>query len=324
MTVSFLSDDALRNLRTIAELPDLPADRYRLLDKLGEGGMGAVYRVEDLLLQREVAVKVLSLPRLSETERERMLTEARILAQLEHPGIVPVHDAGVLSDGRVFYTMKLVRGTRLDAYVSRGVTDQGSPKREPTPLAERIRLFVRICEAVAFAHAQGVIHRDLKPANVMVGAFGEVLVLDWGLAKLRFGPGASGPDSGSDFAGVVIGTPGFMAPEQERGDTENVDERTDIFALGAILRALVDEDGPHRLVAISNKATAHDPSYRYAKVPDLITELERYQEGLTISAYRDSVWERMVRFATRYRVFILLVLAYLAMRIALLLYQKRG
>lgn len=315
--MSFLSDDALRHLRSITDLPDLPPERYELLDKVGEGGMGAVYRAKDLVLDREVAVKVLSLPRLADAERERMLIEARVLAQLEHPGIVPVHDAGVLSDGRVFYTMKLVRGPRLDAYVAIPA---------PASLPERVRLFARICEAVAFAHAHGVIHRDLKPANVMVGAFGEVLVLDWGAAKVRSDvlSAREGAPVTADSQGLILGTPGFMAPEQERGDADAIDERTDVFALGAILHFLFDEEPPRRLVAISKKANAPDPGDRYANVSALIADLERYQEGRAISAYRDSVWERCERFAARYRVFILLILAYLAMRVALLLYQRRG
>jgi len=132
-----------------------------------------VYAADDRELQRRVALKVLAAPRITEEARERMLREARILARLEHPGIVPVHDILSLPDGRVAYAMKLVQGERLDAHA-----------RRLRGLRERLRIFERICEAVAFAHAQGVIHRDLKPGNIMVGSFGEVLVLDWGVAKI--------------------------------------------------------------------------------------------------------------------------------------------
>src|SRR5688572_20244642 len=133
--------------------------------------MGTVYRARDRELGRDVALKVIRLPEASPDVAARILREARTLAQLEHPGIVPVHDVGRLPDGRAFYAMKLVRGAPLDAL-------------PPTPLVERLRIVERISEAVAFAHAHGVIHRDLKPQNVMVGPFGEVLVMDWGVAKL--------------------------------------------------------------------------------------------------------------------------------------------
>ena len=177
--MKWLPDAALGRLRTAADLPDLSATHYVLLDKLGEGGMGAVYRVEDKLLGRMVALKVIRVADSSGTLAERLLREAKIIAQLEHPGIVPVHDVGTLPDGRVFYTMKLVQGRRLDQWTV-----------EPGGLPEILRSFQKICEAVSFAHAHNVLHRDLKPQNIMVGRFGEVLVMDWGLAKVLHGEAA--------------------------------------------------------------------------------------------------------------------------------------
>src|SRR5436190_23982459 len=171
--MKFLSDSALERLREGAEAPDLASTRYRLLERIARGGMGVVYAAQDENLQRRVALKVLDVPGTDGDLANRLNREARVLARLEHPGIVPVHDVGTLSDGRVFYTMKFVKGQRLDKHI------------EAVPsLPDRLRLFLRICDAVAFAHAHGVLHRDLKPANVMVGAFGEVLVMDWGLAKI--------------------------------------------------------------------------------------------------------------------------------------------
>lgn len=152
---------------------------------------------------------------------ERLKREAKFIARLEHPGIVPVHDAGVLPDGRVFYVMKLVRGERLDVWAK---------GRE---LRERLRMFRRSCEAMAFAHAHEVLHRDLKPENVMVGAFGEALVMDWGLARSV---------SEASPAGLVMGTPAYMAPEQARG--ENVTSSADVYGLGAILYALLSGRAP--------------------------------------------------------------------------------
>ncbi|MGH8189475.1 MAG: serine/threonine-protein kinase, partial [Steroidobacteraceae bacterium] len=164
--------------RTVAHLRELPddlavaGDRYELKEEVGRGGMGVVFRARDRELERDVAVKVLHAR--ATGAADRLLQEARILGRLEHPGIVPIHDVGTLPDGRVLYVMKLVRGSRLDHHVAR----DGA-------LADKLRIFDRLCDAVAFAHAHGIIHRDLKPENVMIGAFGEVLVLDWGVAKVQ-------------------------------------------------------------------------------------------------------------------------------------------
>ena len=165
--MKFLSDKAVDRLRQSASLPDLSGTRYQLLERVACGGMGVVYAALDEMLGRRVALKVLDASVADAQLARRLNREARVLARLEHPGIVPVHDVGTLRDGRVFYTMKFVEGQRLDKHVET-VTSQ----------PERLRLFSRICDAVAFAHARGVLHRDLKPANVMVGAFGEVQVMD--------------------------------------------------------------------------------------------------------------------------------------------------
>src|SRR5271155_2973002 len=171
--MSWLSDGAVARLRDAGSEPDFSATPYRFVGALGRGGMGAVFLVEDSRLGRRVAMKVLDLPDRSGALEARLVREARVLAQLEHPGIVPVHDAGSLSDGRVFYAMKYVEGRRLDQYAA---------SRESPP--ERLRVFQKICDAVAFANDRGVLHRDLKPENVMVGPFGEVLVMDWGVARI--------------------------------------------------------------------------------------------------------------------------------------------
>ena len=215
-----LSDAVVARLRDLVERPDVAATRYEILERIGEGGMGVVYLARDRELGREVALKVLRTPDPSPDERDRILREARILASLEHPGIAPVHDVGLLPDGRVFYVMKCVRGERLDGLV-----------RNVRSRAELLRVFRQVCDAVAFAHAAGVIHRDLKPQNVMLGAFGEVLVLDWGVAKLRGRSGKPAPastvrppdDDENTAPGAVMGTPGYMAPEQLAGEQEAED-----------------------------------------------------------------------------------------------------
>ena len=335
-----LSDSAIRRLRDAADAPDLTGTKYEVLDRIGQGGMGTVYRARDRELGREVALKVIRLPEGAPDVAARMLREARTLAQLEHPGIVPVHDVGTSPDGRAFYAMKLVRGSPLDALPASSV-------------AERLRIVERICEAVAFAHAHGVIHRDLKPQNVMVGPFGEVLVMDWGVAKLT-GDGGSSLGAGvaaSEAArspspttghGVVLGTPGYMAPEQAAGDPALVDARVDVYAVGAILRDLCASGepddmsskpgkpskptaagAPRPLRAIIDKAMATDPANRYQDVTSLARDVAAFRAGEPISAYRENLLERTQRIIGRYRTPILLVLAYLVMRTALALFFGR-
>jgi serine/threonine protein kinase len=372
--VTFLSDATQRHLREVADLPELSGDRYEILGTVGRGGMGSVFVARDRELGREVAVKVLRTPVASPGAVERMAREARILARLEHPGIVPVHDVGALPDGRIFYTMKLVRGRRLDEEAAR-----------PLPIAERLRVFGRICEAVAFGHAHGVVHRDLKPENVMVGPFGEVLVMDWGVAKVLAGPdtgsepvdptappargrrdvppvpgdapdgeGSFGPGESPEEAeraetislgavpsihtehGTILGTPRYMAPEQARGDTRLVDERSDIYALGGILHFLIAGSSPpppgqpvalrgrgrevsRRLEAICRMALSPDPGRRYARVTDLAADLARYEAGLAVEAYPEGPLDRARRLVVKYRTPLLLILAYLVMRVIWLL-----
>jgi serine/threonine protein kinase len=353
--MNWLSDEALARLQTASALPDLAGTRYRLIEQIGSGGMGTVYLAEDSALGRRVALKILDLPEMRTELSARLLREARILARLEHPGIVPVHDAGALADGRVFYTMKFVEGERLDALAKR--TDA---------IHERLRIFQRMCEAVAFAHARGILHRDLKPENVMVGPFGEVLVMDWGVAKiLREEPDPQQDDSsvgvetsGKASAvsrpwktehGTILGTPGYMAPEQARGEIESIDERADIYSLGAILKFLVagpksDVSTSHlraggagtetasaiagaptakALAAIVQKAMAEEPASRYASASDLAEDVARYLDGAPVSAYPESIMQKAARWARRYRVAIGLVLTYLIVRALMLLWLKR-
>jgi eukaryotic-like serine/threonine-protein kinase len=340
-----LSDRALERLRAGADEPDLSNTRYRLLERVARGGMGVVYAAEDEKLERRVALKVLDLPGADNDLANRLMREARVLARLEHPGIVPVHDVGTLADGRVFYTMKFVEGQRLDKFVEAVESTQ-----------DRLRLFLRICDAVAFAHARGVLHRDLKPANIMVGPFGEVLVMDWGLAKILRGEGSAAPrltdpdatileranvasTNGNEPTkssvitghGTVMGTPGYMSPEQARGEIDSLDARSDIFSLGALLRFLLTQRTPaglsprldRSLEAICSKAAAEERGSRYSNVQQFSLDVSRYLDGLAVSARRESLLDKTLRFYRRYRFFILLMLAYLVMRILLLLILKR-
>jgi serine/threonine-protein kinase len=298
-----LPDSTIAHLRKVADWPELPGDRYEVLEPIGEGGMGRVYRARDRVLDREVALKVLRAEVTGPDWAERLEREARILARLEHPGVVPVHDVGTLADGRIYYLMKLIRGQRLDQFA-----------REAT-LATRLRAFLRICDTVSFAHAHGVVHRDLKPSNVMIGAFGEVMVLDWGIARL-----AGTPDEGP---GTVLGTPGFMAPEQASGAIDLVGERTDVYALGAILRVVTTPiepapSPPRPLVAIWTRAMAPAAADRFATVAELAAEVTRFLDGEPVRSYREPLVERLARWYSKYQTAILLVLAYLTMRLLFL------
>jgi serine/threonine protein kinase len=295
--VSWLSDDAVSRLRDIAEWPDFSGTRYRVVREIGRGGMGVVYEAQDTALRRPVAIKVLASEMSSARSAERMRREAQIIAGLEHPAIVPVHDVGELPDGRIYYAMKLVRGRTLDAYAAEGHAN-----------AELMRVFLRVCEAVAFAHANDVIHRDLKPQNIMVGEFGSVLVMDWGLATV----------TGSHDDAPVAGTPGFMPPDTAVGPT------ADVYALGASLERLFGSTAmPRRLHAVSRKAMASDPADRYATAREIADDIGRFLDGGAMVAYRENALERVGRWADRNRALITVVVAYLIMRIVVFLWVGR-
>src|SRR5687768_5694307 len=292
-----ISDRALDRLREAAAWPELDA-RYAITGVAGHGGMGTVYVARDQVLDRDVAVKVLDLADQKGVRAARLQKEAHILARLDHPGIVPIHDAGTLPDGRTFYVMKLVRGQRLDSLA------------QTTPLPERLATFSRVLDAVAFAHAHGVVHRDLKPENVMAGGFGEVYVMDWGVAQDDRGEGER----------AIVGTSGFMPPEQEQG-AARVDARADIFALGAILSQLGGENAPPPLRAIAEKASRPDAGDRYPDVAALAADLARFRNQDRVQAHRESAGERALRFYRRYELPILLLLAYVVMRFMLLAWR---
>ena len=232
------------------EMPDLSGGpgRYHLVGEIARGN-GAVIKGRDVDLGRDLAIKVIleehrGLPDMV----RRFVEEAQIGGQLQHPGIVPVYELGRFADGRVYIAMKLIRGRTLAALLA----DRKGPLDD---VARFLSIFEQVCQTMAYAHSRGVVHRDLKPSNVMVGAFGEVHVMDWGLAKVldqggiadelrarrRIGDSGeirtvrTGPEAEESLAGSVIGTPAYMAPEQARGAIDTLDERADVFALGSIL-----------------------------------------------------------------------------------------
>ena len=330
MSHSPLPDATVHHLRGVADWPDTSGSKYRVTELLGAGGMGSIYAAFDTTLEREVALKVLHGLVHDAAGTARLLQEARILAQLEHPGIVPVHEVGTLADGRTYYVMQRVRGERLDALVARDL-----------PRAERLRIFGRICEAVAFAHAHGVLHRDLKPENVMVGAFGAVLVLDWGVAKrleVDPTPAVTAPHVTLDRTaatqtqpGTILGTPAYMAPEQRQGRIGELDARTDVYALGALLHFLLvgrppEVDAarplsaagiPRPLIAICCKALAPLPGDRYDGAAALGDDVGRFLALLPVGAWREGPLAWMARTARRHRFALALLATYLIVRAVL-------
>jgi eukaryotic-like serine/threonine-protein kinase len=272
-----LSDSVIDHLRRVAALPDLGGTRYELEGEIGRGGLGVVYRARDRQLGRAVALKVVD---------SALADEAPLIARLEHPAIVPIYEAGTLPDGRAFYAMKLVAGARLDRYLAEGPS-----------LAERLRVVRRVGEALAFAHSRGAIHRDLKPQNVMVGEFGEVYVMDWGVD-------------------TVAGTPAFRAPEA------SLDRRSDIYALGALLQFAMPAPPP-ALGAIVRKAMRADAAERYPDVAALLADIERFQEGLAVEAWREPLPHRVRRFWSRNALLLWLLTAYAATKFGLFFLGRR-
>ena len=304
-----------------------PYQRYRLGAELGRGGMGRVVEAFDTQLGRTVALKEV-LPK-GEGVAKRFAREVQITARLEHPAIVPLYDSGTSADGRPFYVMRRVTGRPLDEIIKRA----GS-------LAERLVLLPNVLaaiDAVAHAHRRGVIHRDLKPANILVGELGETVVIDWGLAKVVGEDDAdagnalkipSAADSLQTQVGAVFGTPGFMAPEQVRGDEPGA--RSDVYALGATLYQLLAGGPPHagtsatevlegtlkhqvlplaetapgapvELVAIVDKALSFEPETRYADAGALGEDVRRFLAGQLVAAHHYTPRQKIGRFARRHR-----------------------
>ncbi len=308
--------------------------------ELGRGGIGRVLLALDQHLGREVALKELLVdtgaPDLSAESPKisaalvRFLREARVTGQLEHPNIVPVYELGQRNDGRFYYTMKIVRGRTL----GKAMAEAHKPEERMAQLPH----FLAVCQAMAYAHSRGVVHRDLKPDNVMLGAFGETVVLDWGLAKV-LGTADTAADeldqalqdirelgAVETVAGMAIGTPRYMSPEQAEGLVEQIDKRSDVWGLGAMLYEMLTgkaaysgvnafeviakimtedappiEGAPPELAAVVEKAMARDPDKRYADAGQLAAEVSEYLSGGRVRAYRYRGLELAMRFVRRHR-----------------------
>ena len=320
---------------SLPPLPEVPEHHYKTDKEIARGGMGKIVAAEDLRLGRPVALKQLIDPAIDQITRFQR--EALITARLQHPGIVPVYEAGRWPNGEPFFAMKLVSGRPLDKVIADART-----------LEERIALLPRIAaatDAIAYAHSQRVIHRDLKPGNILIGEFGETVVIDWGLAKdldagdswesaqrMPRSPRKKSPtitqSATLTVAGSVMGTPAYMAPEQARGET--LDQRADVFALGAMLYhtlagappynartatdviasaalgrvvPLVDRDRriPRDLVAIVERAMAPLPADRYQNAGELADELRRFMTGQLVVSHHYTAVQRLVRFVKMHR-----------------------
>lgn len=323
------------------EPEQLWSGRFRVTEEVGRGAMSVVVRATDTKLRRDLALKVCPLPReqLSVDQLARFVEEAQITAQLEHPNVVPVHDIGLDPEGRAYFSMKLIRGQSLADIFDKLAAGDGSTAAE-FGLRRLLDVFLQTCQAVEYAHARGVIHRDLKPANIMVGDFGEVLVMDWGVAKLvgqadsippgldpsgeqpppahpSLVPGGvtsvrAGKQGLATHLGTVIGTPAYMSPEQASGLP--VDEKADIYALGVILYQILcgevpfDHDDPNVILDLLRTELPMPPSVVNPAAPRALESLalqmlEKLPERrvLTLRQIRAHVLDYIEGFGRDYR-----------------------
>lgn len=358
------------------ELDTIPViDKYAIRTEIGSGGMGRVYMANDPYIRRKVALKVLRDTQ-SDEDKARFLEEAQITGQLEHPNIVPVHDIGFTKQGQLFFLMKLVHGRSLEEILD-GIREGDGAVRSAYSLPRLLQILENVCSAVAFAHSRGVIHRDLKPANIMLGDYGEVQVMDWGLAKSgnvknrpqphhhhhdhhpasfprnRYHQGMKAvmehnhPEVNLSEAvnimrsdsniwgtrrGTVAGTPAYMSPEQARGDLDELDERSDIYSIGAILYEMLTGSPPvlasteseivqevingniqppairaptkripEELSRIAMRTLATAPEERYQTIIDFQHDLRSFLDGLTVYRSEDNFWATIFRLSRHYK-----------------------
>lgn len=318
--------------------------QLRIEQMHARGGIGVVYRAHDLQLGRGVAVKFMQPSGESSPDRRnRFLREARIAARLEHPGSVPVYGVGEDSAGRPCYTMRFIDGETMQSAIDRlHASDISSARFRSVAFRQLLSRLITVGNTIAYAHSRAILHRDLKPANIMLGRYGETLIVDWGLAKEL---NTSSDEATSDIinapessdeartltrTGATFGTPAFMSPEQARGEWSTLGPDSDIYSLGATLFVLLTGTSPYQgkspgeialrtrrgsapaprdvhpsvpraLDAICRRAMQALPDRRYASALDLVADLENWLADATVSVYRETVWERLIRWVRRYR-----------------------
>ncbi len=324
--------------------------QYELTQEHASGGIGRVWLARDRHMGREIALKeILPQHHKNPLVRTRFLREACITGQLEHPGIVPVYELGpVAPDQTPYYTMRFVRGRTLKEAIEAYHEKRAAGRAKPLDLIKLLNIFVSVCQTVAYAHARGVLHRDLKGQNVVLGDFGEAIVLDWGLAKVT-GEGAAAEPEDLDAAspvtlgaddpgdqtqqGQVLGTPAYMAPEQAAGKLAEVDQRSDVYGLGAILYEILTgrppfdgdtalailrqvlenlpqrprqlcRDVPLALEAICLKALAKKKEQRYVSARQLARDVQNWLADEPVRAHRERWWTRTGRWARRHRAWV--------------------
>lgn len=333
-TVEFLVESGESGLKTVTD--EMPG-RYEIQEELARGGSGRILVVFDRHVGRKIAMKELisdlsKAP--SQTKdpqvtaiRNRFLREARVTGRLEHPSIVPVYEIGCHADGSFYYTMRLVKGRTMLSAIKRS-----------GDVSDRLSLlphFYHVCNAVAYAHSKGVINRDIKPSNVMIGEFGETVVLDWGLAKIKGSEETifvrhDDEEIGKTVFGQAIGTPSYMPPEQAEGNIGEIDEISDIYSLGAILYQIltgktpftgrttdeiiqkvlnekienvvkIEKDAPPELAAIAEKALSKNKEERYTSVGEMIDDLSAYMSGRKVGVYHYSAFESLKFVAAHHK-----------------------
>ncbi len=305
-----------------------PAEaRYEFVDELGRGGMGQILRARDVVLNREIALKTLLPDVQASNPQARLVAEARLTGRLEHPSIIPVYELGHLTNGEPFYTMRVITEESLESTLEQLRThDPDAPS-----LQQLIQTLRQVCLAIQYAHDQGIVHRDLKPENILIGKYGEVFVIDWGIAKIMDPfPDIDLYRTGEHAPGSLVGTPLYMSPEQANGDNELVDRRTDVYALGAILYELLtlkpvfenstvlsllvtiiqdepvppsqrapDRDVPTALEEICLRALAKIQSDRYQSAQELADDLELFLEGVKERERQEAIAKELIEEARK-------------------------
>ena len=321
------SELLIRELRSLAEeLSGASDPALSDLKLLGRGGMGEVFEGQDPGCRRSVAIKKIRSDLQEHAEvRRRFRFEAELTASLEHPGVIPVYSTGVDPEGRDYYTMRLIRGTGTGTLAD-AIRDYHTAQQQNTILPELIRHLIDVADTIAYAHHQGIVHRDLKPSNILIGAFGETLIADWGLARRvstslssESVPGSAPEGAASDDHSVTqgVGTPGYAAPELTESTSEPMLRAADIYSLGAVLHCILTGDRPGAMVqpsspgsvkgrdrvlaAVSRRAMSDSPKDRYASAEDFREDLKRWIAGLPTAACPEHWWERVLRWPGRHR-----------------------